>query len=162
MEYKDTLRELRPDSSINEGSPRILVVLLKNKITGLYNLRVQNNTFITRYGEGGMDPEAYEGLVISKGVLEIRFSFIRGWASYKFRMQNGDIYLIGGTSSGVSGGVIQSLDVNFMTRKARIETGKIEDEKLKVKWITIPRVPLRKLRDIKMIFDKEIVKDHYL
>lgn len=162
IEYKDTIQERRPDGEVNQGSPRILAVLLNDAKTGQYKLFLQNNTFIIRYGEGGMDPEAYGDVSISKGILEVFVSFLRGNASYKFRMQNGDLYLIGGSSGGVSGGWYYGFDANFSTRRAKIEEGSIDSDKSKVKWVTLPKTPLKKLREMKMIFQWEVVKDQYL
>ncbi|RYE51312.1 MAG: hypothetical protein EOP48_18415 [Sphingobacteriales bacterium] len=162
IEYKDTIRERRPDGEVNTGSPRVLLVLFKDAKTGQYKLFLQNNTFIIRYGEGGMDPEAYGEVSISKGILEVFISFLRGNASYKFRFQNGDLHLIGGSSGGVSGGRYYGFDANFSTRRAKIEEGPIDADKTKVKWVSLPKTPLKKLREMKMIFQWEVVKDQYL
>lgn len=162
LEYKDTLLERRPSGLDNEGSPRILVVLLQNDKSGLYRLLVQNNTFIIRYGEGGMDPEAYGDININNGVLNIEFTFLRGMASYKFRYQKGDLFLIGATTSGVSGGMIYRFDVNFNTKKAKIETGSISNDKMRVKWIKLNNIQLRKLRNMTEAFSWEVVKDQYI
>ncbi len=162
IEYKDTIPERRPDGELNQGSPRILVVLIKNHKINHYDLFLQNNTFIIRYGEGGMDPEAYGELNISKGILQILISFLRGTVIYKFRMQQGDLCLIGGTTRGVSGGTYYSFDANFSTFKAKIEEYSIEDKQSKPKWIVLPKIPLKKLREMKMPLQWEVVKNQYL
>jgi hypothetical protein len=162
IEYKDTIQERRPDGEVNRGSPRILAVLLKDAKTGQYKLFLQNNTFIIRYGEGGMDPEAYGEVSISKGILKIFVSFLRGNATYKFRMQNGDLYLIGGSTGGVSGGRYYGFDANFNTRRAKVEEGPIDADETKVKWVSLPKAPLKKLREMKMVLRWEVVKDQYL
>lgn len=161
IEYKDTVPERRPDGEVNQGSPRILIVLIKNNKTNQYNLFLQNNTFIIRYGEGGMDPEAYGELKISKGVLQVLISFLRGTVTYKFRMQGGDLYLIGGSNIGVSGGKYYGFDANFSTSKAKVEEYPLE-AKTKPKWINLPNTPLKKLRDMKMHLQWEVVKNQYL
>jgi hypothetical protein len=162
IECKDTLPERRPDGEVNQGSPRILVVLIKNNKTNQYDLFLQNNTFIVRYGEGGMDPEAYGELKILKGVLQVLISFLRGTVSYKFRMQGGDLCLIGGTNSGVSGGKYYSFDANFNTSKAKVEEYSLEEKQSKPSWIELPKTPLKKLRDMTMPLQWEVVKNQFL
>ena len=44
-EYKDTIQEVRPDSSINKASPRILLILFKNTKTGLYDVSLRPTTY---------------------------------------------------------------------------------------------------------------------
>jgi hypothetical protein len=162
IEYKDTVQERRPDGNVNMGSPRILGVVFKNAKTGKYDLLLQNNTFVVRYGEGGMDPEPYGYVSISKGILEIVVAFLRGSMNYKYRMQNGDLFLIGGSSGGVSGGTFYGFDANFSTGKGKIEEGPIDQDKTKVKWIKLPKAPLKKLQEMRMILQWEVVKDQYL
>jgi hypothetical protein len=161
MEYRDTIVEKRSDGFDNKGSPRILVVLFKNT-SGKYDLFLQNNTFIIRYGEGGMDPEAYGDLLIEKGILIIRADFLRSVATYKFRYQNKDLFLIGGSTAGVSGGIFESFDVNFSTGKAKMDEGPIDSEKINERWVTIPRRPLKKLREMRMMFEFEVIPNRYL
>ena len=120
-EWKDTIEELRPDNTVNLGSPRILLIFFKNSRTGNFDLVLQHNTFIIRYGEGGMDPEAYGKVSIKNKVLDIFYSLVHGEADYKFRYQQDDFYLIGAMNSGVGGGQINSWDINFLTKKAKHE-----------------------------------------
>src|SRR5205809_7676548 len=75
-EWKDTIEELRPDNTVNLGSPRILLIFFKNSRTGNFDLVLQHNTFIIRYGEGGMDPESYGKVSIKNKVLDIFYSLV--------------------------------------------------------------------------------------
>jgi hypothetical protein len=88
-EWKDTIEELRPDNTVNLGSPRILLIFFKNSTTGNFDLALQHNSFLIRYGEGGMDPEAYLKVSIRNKVLDIFYELLRGHAEYKFRYQQG-------------------------------------------------------------------------
>ena len=94
IEYKDTIDEIRPDSSTNNGSPRILLVYFKNIRSGNFDQVIQNNTFIYRYGEGGMSREPYGKIDIKNKILIISYLFTRSHADYKFRYQQKDFYLI--------------------------------------------------------------------
>jgi len=156
-EWKDTVEELRPDNTVNLGSPRILLIFFKNSTTGNFDLVLQHNTFIIRYGEGGMSPEGYNKMSIKNKVLNISYVLLRGHAEYKFRYQQDDFYLIGATTGGESGGQIDYWDINFLTKKAKHESGDISDEKLKLKWVTVPVQQLRKLKDLKMQFAWEVM-----
>ena len=157
VEWKDTIEELRPDKTVNLGSPRILLIFFKNSQTGTFDLVLQHNTFIIRYGEGGMDPEGYGKVSIKNKVLDIYYSLMHGLADYKFRYQQNDFYLIGAMNSGVGGGQINSWDINFLTKKAKHEWGEITDEKMKVKWMTVPIQHLKKLKDMSMQFSWEVM-----
>jgi hypothetical protein len=156
-EWKDTIEELRPDKTVNLGSPRILLIFFQNAKTGNFDLVLQHNTFIIRYGEGGMDPEAYGKLSIKNKVLDIFYSLMHGQAEYKFRYQQDDFYLIGAMNSGVGGGQINSWDINFLTKKAKHEWGEITDEKMKVKWVNVPAQKLKKLKELTMQFSWEVM-----
>ena len=156
-EWKDTIEELRPDKTVNLGSPRILLIFFKNSKTGNFDLVLQQNTFIIRYGEGGMDPEAYRKVSIKNNVLDIFYELLRGHAEYKFRYQQSDFYLIGATTGGESGGQIDYWDINFLTKKAKHDWGDISDEKLKSKWVNVPVQNLKKLKDLTMQFAWEVM-----
>ncbi|MBI1780358.1 MAG: hypothetical protein HYR66_03180 [Sphingobacteriales bacterium] len=159
IESKDSIDEKRPDSSINYGSPRVLIILFEDKITNSLKLALQHNTFITRYGEGGMDPDVYGDMSISKNVLQINYQFVRGMANYKIRYQLNDFYLIGAYSTGVSGGQLDVWDVNLLTQKAKHEWGDISDDKLKTKWIKLPSLKPKKFADFTMMYTWKISND---
>jgi hypothetical protein len=162
IEFKDTIDETRPDSSDNIGSPRILLVYLKNPSTDRFNLFSQNNTFIFRSGEGGMNSDPYGKISIENSILVISYLFTRGHAEYKFRYQGGDIFLIGATTGGVNRNEIDYWDINFLTRRAKHEWGDISDDKLKTKWLIISNVKLKKLRNLLMPFVWQIFPDVYI
>ena len=159
IEYKDTIQEVRPDSSVNEGSPRILLLYFKNPKSGNYELALQNNTFIVRYNEGGMDPEPHCDLSITHKVLDVSFDFLRSPVEYKFRYQQNDFYLIGFNSVGVTGEDMEIWDMNFSTKKIKFEKGKISSDKRKYKWYNMPPDTKIKLKDLKMVFRLQIIPE---
>ena len=162
IEYKDTIPEMRPDKYENMGSPRVLLILFKNAATGNYDLVLQNNTFIMRHGEGGMSPEPYNKISITGKVLDISFEFVRGSADYKFRFQQNDFYLIGASNNGVSGETEDDWDFNFSTKKAKHAWGKADSNKLKEKWVVVPITTLKKLKDMQMTFQWQVLPNVYL
>jgi hypothetical protein len=159
IEYKDTITEMRPDTTENTGSPRILLILFKNAATGNYDMVLQNNTFIMRYGEGGMDPEPYDKMSITGKVLDISFEFVRGNLNYKFRFQQNDFYLIGASNMGISGVSEDHWDVNFSTKKAKHSWGKPNSDKLKEKWMVLPVGAVKKLKDMEMVYRWQALPD---
>ncbi|RNI27842.1 hypothetical protein EFA69_17235 [Rufibacter immobilis] len=162
VELKDTIQELRPDSSTNLGSPRILLILFKDQTTGTYQVVQQHNTFLLRYGEGGMAPEPYGKISIKNRVLEVSFEFVRSTASYKFRYQQNAFMLIGATNSGVSGGQFEKWDINFSTRKALHEWGDASGDKTQSEWKTVPVTKLRSLKEMQMPFQWEVWPNVYI
>lgn len=155
IQYNDTVTENRSGYGTFNGSrPRVLFVLFKSK-TG-YALFSQNNTFILRYGEGGMDPEPYDKITIENGILNINYQFVRGGAIYKFRYQSNALYLIGTTNNGVSGDNYEGWDFNFSTRKAKHTTGKIGEDKDKEEWKDFKLDHLYKLEELTEPFSIEI------
>jgi hypothetical protein len=163
IESKDTLDEMRPDSMINRGNPRILLIGFYDKKSGRYRVVLQHNSFITRYGEGGMVPDAFVGLTISDRVLTIILQFIRQSATYKFRYQQNDFYLIGAISAGLfSTGQFDNWDINFSTKKVRHTWGHISEEKEKEEWLNVPDPKLKKLKEMTMPFQWEVFPNVYL
>ena len=86
-ERKDTIEELRPDKTVNLGSPRVLLIFFKNSKTGNFDLVLQHNTFIIRYGEGVMDPEAFGKVSVKKNVLDIFYSLMHVNAVWWFAVR---------------------------------------------------------------------------
>ncbi|MFD1258176.1 hypothetical protein ACFQ3S_15315 [Mucilaginibacter terrae] len=130
LEYSDKIKEHRPDSYTNTRHPRMLLIWFKT-VNG-YQLALQNNTIISREGEGGMVNDPLDNIKITNKVLHINYEYVRSHAYYKYRYQNDGFYLIGATEGGVSGGKIKVCDYNFSTRKAECtygELGKDTDKK---------------------------------
>lgn len=153
IQSKDTIDEVRPDSSINRGRPRILAIAIKNEQS--YNLVLQDNTFITREGEGGMDPDAYDSLEIKKGILLVSLQFVRAWATYKFRYQNNNFFLVGAQFENVyaAGSRFDIYDINFLTKKYRHEWGEISEDQSHVQWKSFVLNKLFTLFDLQMPYN---------
>ncbi|GAB2536063.1 hypothetical protein [Rufibacter soli] len=150
VELQDTIQESRPDGSENLGSPRVLLILFKNPQTGLYEKAAQHNTFILRYGEGGMDPEPFGQISIKNRVLEVSFDYLRSNAAYKFRYQQNEFKLIGATINSISRDQVNCWDINFSTKKALHEWGSISDKNLKQEWKTVAGPQLKSLQELLM------------
>ena len=161
IEYNDSVNETSKDSVIL-GSPRILLVMFKNKETGIYNKVEENKVFVLRHGEGGMDPEPYGGISIMKRVLQVDFQFVRSHASYKFRYLQGALYLVGFSSAGSSGGIFDSFDINMLTRKIKFEANAIDSGIRKIKWRKFNLKKLIRLSQMQHAFSWEIYPDVFI
>jgi hypothetical protein len=154
IEYNKAVKEHRPDGVVNEGHPRILVILFK---TGSgYQPALQNNTIISRDGEGGMVRDAFDKIAIAKRVLNINYEFVRDHSYYKYRYQQGDFYLIGATLAGVSGNKIEDRDYNFSTRKAVFKFDTIDGGQSKTEHKTIKIGKLNSLHEPSIPYDWKV------
>lgn len=152
LEYSDTVTEYREDSDVITSRPRILLVLLRDSATRAYRVVVQNNTFLLRGGEGGMDSDPFDSISIRHGILEVDYQFIHGWSSYIFRYRAPSLYLIGAREFGYSNSGYEGWDVNFSTGMTKHEWGgppSKGESPDHTAWKKMkPRPPLR-LQDIK-------------
>lgn len=157
LEYADTVSEMRPDSMEIVNHPRLLLVLLRDSVTGGYRPVCQNNTFTIREGEGGMVDDPYSPLAIRNNILTVSIEFVRETVEYKFRWQKGDIYLIGASDYGINGvtGVSDGWEYNFSTNKAKHTWSKGFHLKEHVEWKTFAPRAIR-LRDMRQYGSIEI------
>jgi hypothetical protein len=161
FQLKDTVDEQRPDSQALHSNPRILVILFKNQSS--YDLALQNNTFMLRYGEGGMDPDPQGTIKIENGLFNIDFQFLRGHSNYKFRFQSNSFCLIGASKNAVVGGTFDGWDFDFITKKAAHSWGPIGDDfKTDNESKKIETDQLKKLSEMKMPFMWEVFPEVYL
>jgi hypothetical protein len=155
IEYKNNVDELRPDSTVLNTNPRIMVVMLKKRSS--YKLFIQNNTFILRNGEGGVDPEPYDRIRIDKGLLSIKYKWVRGFTLYKFSMQDNTLCLVQAINNNVSSGSFEGWDFNFLTGKAKHSWGEIGDDKTREELKDLPPAKLKELKELSMPFRWEVL-----
>ncbi len=142
---------------------RILVVAFGVKDGG-YQLVVRNNSLIPPIPSRGVieDPlpkEDKDCVKIDGGTFKIKlelFSGMGGWdmgsRQFQFRYQDDSFVLIGFESMTVTRNTGETNDIsaNYLTRKAKITTGNIEDDhKKKVTWKKLPKATLIRLEDFK-------------
>jgi hypothetical protein len=84
---------------------------------------------------------------VTRGTVRVRlgrFMSAGGWSmgssTFTFRWQQGALRLIGFDYTNVqrNSGEMETLSVNYLTRRARIGEGSISDDDLKTRWSTIP------------------------
>jgi hypothetical protein len=132
--------------------PRILVILFKNKKSGLFKLIDQNNKFILPWNPGSQsDPFSY--LKFENDILHIGFSFSYGSGAheepeYIFRYDGVRFVLIGFNSSYFNSGTreFRESSYNFLSRKYWINEGpESAEETSKEVWHNIKYKGLRPL-----------------
>lgn len=137
-------------------NPRILAIALARPGGG-YSLAMQNHSLVPRYDNACADDWFAEdstgggGITIERGTLHVRLSTFMsagGWSmgssTYIFRWQRDALRLIGFdyVNAQRNSGEMQTLSINYLTRKARIAHGTTDSDKEKLIWSTIPARPL--------------------
>jgi hypothetical protein len=147
------------------GNPRTIVVALKQAGGGFLRI-AQNDQIIPVIGSATMDDPidaAGDGaLTIEKGVLRLTIGF---WASagswdmfnrtFSFRLKGAQLGLIGYDSNHVhrGSGASNTVSINYLTRRKKIENGSIEDDHVPEVWSKIRRKSLILFDDIGDGFD---------
>jgi hypothetical protein len=156
IQLSDTVDELRPDSSVLHTSPRILAVIFDKGQT--YDLFTQNNTFILRNGEGGMDPDPVVKLQIENGLFHIEYPYGRPHFHYTFRLQSKDLYLISASQYFTWADNYDAWDIDFTTKQAEHSWGQIgEDFKPNTEWKDIITVHQKKIDEMVMTGMWEVI-----
>jgi hypothetical protein len=107
-----------------------------------------------------------EQMTIEGGVLRIEMerlmsmgSWAAGMTAYRFRLQDGQMLLIGFDYSYLrrNTGDISSLSINYLTGRAKIVVGRIDSEREQVRWVSLHDRRLRRMDEIGdgLMFDPE-------
>ena len=161
IQTKDSILEKRCNScyaSYKKG--RILLILLSKGIDT--TVVFQHNTFIARPDEGAMVPNLEPDLSIEQNKLTIDYQYVRGHTSYIFKLTQNDLELIAAKSSGVSGENISNIDFNFETMTLIDTEGKIGEDSSKVDTIHLPFSKMKRLSEMKVMYDWEVIKNIFL
>ena len=160
-----------PDAAFvmeNKDSCRVLVVAFA-KANKTYTLQAQNANFILHADEGGMlgDPFGKGSLRIAKNVLQVFFEGGAGekWAAtYTFRFQDHNIYLIGATNTSVYtfSNQIETYDINFNTQKMQHTKADMNTEKNTSNRTTKIKTPRKTLQHLPHAFAWEVVKGVFI
>jgi hypothetical protein len=170
LQYKDTVSELMPGNGEWENTPRILVLLFKEKENNGYRLALQNNHIIPRAGTGKQGGDPFEGLQVKNNVLTIGGDM---GGEYSFRYINGDFYLVSAWTNGTkptenqnSFDVSHNYDtfyyykIDFLKSKATILKGLMDggETQPREKTVSISKRPLLKLKNLTEFDEKKIFK----
>ena len=151
-----------------DSNPRMLIVLFGEKDG--YKLAEKSDTMIAA-ANGPQMEEPFDSIEIKNGILQITqhiFMNAGGWSTsshiYKFRFQKNEFALIGADYNSVrrNSGEVENRSYNFLTRKVRIETGSISNDKTKNRIRNFKPTETKTLRNFSSPFEYEIEKDFYI
>jgi hypothetical protein len=139
-----------------DTNPRMLVVAFA--VPGGYRRIVANHRLIPRRENPcEMDWIEEGALVIARGSLSLNFQRMMsmgGWSAgttrFTFRWQADALRLIGWDYSHVArnSGETATISINYLTRRVKTETGRIDADRSRVRWSVVPEAPLLTLDQI--------------
>ncbi|HST36505.1 MAG TPA: hypothetical protein VLK25_07750 [Allosphingosinicella sp.] len=112
-----------------DTNPHLLLVAFAE--AGGYRFAASNRGLFLRREmpfTGDLPPNE-DTIRIERGGLVVFFEYLRGWASFRFRWQEGAMRLIGYDDGGVSGGCVTRTSINYLTGRARLEAGYIDQDR---------------------------------
>lgn len=95
-------------------------------------------------------PPGEETIRIERGGLVVWFEHLRGWSSHRFRWQDGAMRLIGYDDSGVSGGCMTGTSINYLTGRARLTAGYIDQDRNRTVWRRLTHLHRPSLDEIEL------------
>ncbi len=142
-----------------DTNPRILAIALAGGAGKPFTLALENHTLIARPEDPVLDDALSEtgGIAIERNTFKVAlylFSSAGSWASglttYRFRHGKRGFELIGfdRSTTGRGDGSVEELSINYLSGKAKISTGTIEDDQLKVEWRKLKKGPLLRIDEI--------------
>jgi len=138
-----------PDGPTRYNTNPCVLVVLFAAAKGGYDLAVENRTLIPRlknlYDED--DPTQIEFLAIKHGLLGVGFQYLAHGPSnftVRFRYSQGHFLLVGYDDNGVTGGILSSRSIDFLSGRVKFSSGDVSSSKLlKERWMTFkPDPPL--------------------
>jgi hypothetical protein len=146
--------EVRDNDTVSNVNSPILAIYKGLREGGYSLMKLYDDIMEELENEGVSIDRSIE--ITDRGVLKIFVSYfftMGGWsvpsATYLFRLQNGDFYLIGKDTNVFSRntGEAEKVSYNYLTRKCqRILYNAMEDNvKPKEKWSNLPKKPLQRL-----------------
>lgn len=113
-----------------DTNPHLLLVAFA-EAGGGYRLAASNRGLFLRPEQpftGDVPPNA-ETIRVERGSLVVFLEYLRGWARYRFRWQEGEMQLIGYDDVGVSGGCQTRTSINYLTGRVRLTAGYIDQDR---------------------------------
>jgi len=132
-----------------DTNPHLLAVAFGHAGGG-YRLAASNRGLFLRPIQPftGEDALGEETIRIERGGLLVSFGYLRGHASYRFRWQGGAFRLIGFESGGASGGCVETISINYLTRRARVTNAPISSDRTPAAWRAVAGPPPPTLSEI--------------
>lgn len=118
-----------------DTNPHMLAVAFVEPGGG-YRLAASNRGLFSRPERPftGEVPPNEDTIRLERGSLVVFLEYLRGWASFRFRWQDGAMRLTGYDDVGVSGGCMTRTSINYLTRRARLEAGYVDQDRNRTAW----------------------------
>ena len=118
-----------------DTNPHLLVIAFAAPRGG-YRLAASNRGLFPRPERPwtGEEPPGEDTLRLERGSLRLTFTYLRGWAAYRFRWQGGAFRLIGYDRAGASGGCVETVSIDYLTGRARLTNDAIESYRTRITW----------------------------
>jgi len=138
-------RNVIKNSDLNTN-PRMLVIAFADKATNKYSLALANHTLIPRNDSPVME-DYFNDAKIIKGTIQVSLvesSNVGSWSTsntkFTFKYLDGCFKLIGYDSMETqrNTGETNDVSINYLTRKAKIARGNMENDKEKISWKSVP------------------------
>ncbi len=140
-----------------DTNPRMLVAAFADKAKKSYSLALADHEMIPRHTMPQMEPPFDDGAAIVGGTLQLSLSLFMnagGWYTssikFTFRHQDGCFKLIGYDSTVMkrNTGEVQSVSINYLTKKARVGQGEMGDDQDDVVWKKLTKPSLLCLGEV--------------
>ena len=147
--------EVREDSTVSNLNAPILAIYTGTREGGYSLMKIWDGDILEAPDNEGVSID-HSIEITDRGVLKIFVSYffsMGGWsvpsATYLFRLQNGDFYLIGKDTDvfARNTGEAEKVSYNYLTRKCQRITYNAMDDSVKPmeKWSNLPKKPLQRL-----------------
>ncbi|MBX3560311.1 MAG: hypothetical protein KF780_00705 [Sphingomonas sp.] len=118
-----------------DTNPHMLVVAFAEPDGGFRRIAGNRGLFLRpeRPFTGDVPPNE-DTIRLEHGSLVVFLEYLRGWASYRFRWQDGAMRLIGYDDAGASGGCMTRTSINYLTGRARLTAGYVDQDRTRTGW----------------------------
>lgn len=173
LQHRDSVSLVKDEDGYPDTittQPRILVIAFYNSASKQFDLIEQSNSFILYHDNPSMD-DPFQHISIANQILQIDFSIFYNMGSwqtstnnYKFRFQDHEFKLIGAdyNSTMRNTGETEDHHYNFLTKKVKVTTGNIEDNKRRIKWKPVNCKELKTFKTFVQPFTWEVEKDFFI
>ena len=169
IQYKERVPEYfiidQGDTVMEDAQPRVLVVILKDKVSGHYSLALQNNNFILRAPEGTKVDPLYQ-LSLAGGNLNIGFmggNSDKWKLNYKFRYDAGEWHLIQSENLAIGfDEKTEKWDFDFVSGKANRATGTIANDQERIETVSLNFKELKTFKTLIRPLTWKVFEDVYL
>lgn len=153
LRMTDPQNVVREDGVVDrelDTNPQMLLVAFADLAKKAYSLALADHALIPRHTNPNMEPPL-ESAAIVKGTVQVSlhlFMTAGGWytsnTKFTFRYQDGCFKLIGYDSRALkrNTGAMESVSINYLTKKAKVTKGDLEDEETEASWKPLRRPDL--------------------